>query len=82
MLKNIPEKSKNKKIIGHIVHGIFEKYVDAQKYQHMMVKEFPMMVVDKVGEMNVVHLDLNIMKDDLGNYKIIDFDRCELIGER
>jgi hypothetical protein len=64
MLKNIPEKSKNKKFVGHIVHGIFEKFVDAQKYQHMMSKEFPMMVVDKVGEMNIVHSDLNVMKDD------------------
>ena len=64
MLKNIPEKSKNKNIVGHIVHGVFEKYVDAHKYQNLMVNEFPMMVVDKVGEMNVVHLDLNVMKDD------------------
>ncbi len=64
MLKNIPEKSKNKKFVGHIVHGIFEKYVDAQKYQNLMTKVFPMMVIDKVGEMNVVHLDLNVMKDE------------------
>ena len=64
MMKNIPEKSKNKKFIGHIVHGIFEKYVDAQKYQNLMTKEYPMMVIDIVGEMNVVHLDLNVMKDD------------------
>ena len=64
MLKNIPEKSKNKKFVGHIVHGVFEKYVDAHKYQNMMTKEFPMMVIDKVGEMNVVHQDLNVMKDD------------------
>ena len=64
MLKNIPEKSKNKNIVGHIMHGVFEKYVDAQKYQHLMSKEFPMMVVDKIGEMNIVHLDLNIMKDE------------------
>jgi hypothetical protein len=64
MLKNIPEKSKNKKFVGHIVHGIFEKFVDAQKYQHLMSKEYPMMVIDKVGEMNIVHIDLNIMKDE------------------
>ena len=64
MLKNIPEKSKNKKFVGHIVHGVFEKYVDAQKYQNLMSKEFPMMVIDKVGEINVVHLDLNVMKDE------------------
>ena len=64
MLKNIPEKSKNKKFVGHIVHGVFEKYVDAQKYQHLMTKEYPMMVIDKVGEMNIVHYDLNVMKDE------------------
>jgi len=64
MLKNIPEKSKNKKFVGHIVHGVFEKFVDAQKYQHLMTKEYPMMVIDKVGEMNIVHYDLNVMKDE------------------
>lgn len=64
MLKNVPEKSKNKKFVAHIVHGVFEKYIDAQKYQHMMAKEYPMMVIDKVGEMNIVHYDLNIMKDE------------------
>lgn len=64
MLKNIPEKSKNKKFVAHIVHGVFEKYADAQKYQLLMAKEYPMMVIDKVGEMNIVHYDLNVMKDE------------------
>ena len=61
MVPNIPDKFKNKKIAGHIVHGFFDKVKDAQTYAYSQRKKYPMIFIMQVG--NWCAFDVNLVNN-------------------
>ena len=61
MIPNIPDKFKNKKIAGHIVHGFFDKVKDAQTYAYSQRKKYPMIFIMQVG--NWCAFDVNLINN-------------------
>lgn len=58
MIPNIPDKFKDKKIAGHIVHGFFDKVKDAQTYAYSQRKKYPMIFIMQTG--NWCAFDVNL----------------------
>ena len=58
MVPNIPDKFKDKKIAGHIVHGFFDKVKDAQTYAYSQRKKYPMIFIMQTG--NWCAFDVNL----------------------
>lgn len=61
MIPNIPDKFKDKKIAGHIVHGFFDKVKDAQTYAYSQRKKYPMIFIMQVG--NWCAFDVNLVNN-------------------
>jgi len=61
MVPNIPDKFKNKKIAGHIVHGFFDKVKDAQTYAYSQRKKYPMIFIMQTG--NWCAFDVNLVNN-------------------
>lgn len=61
MVPNIPDKFKDKKIAGHIVHGFFDKVKDAQTYAYSQRKKYPMIFIMQVG--NWCAFDVNLVNN-------------------
>mgnify|MGYP003998697481 FL=1 len=61
MIPNIPDKFKNKKIAGHIVHGFFDKVKDAQTYAYSQRKKYPMIFIMQTG--NWCAFDVNLVNN-------------------
>jgi len=61
MIPNIPDKFKNKKIAGHIVHGFFDKVKDAQTYAYSQRNKYPMIFIMQVG--NWCAFDINLVNN-------------------
>lgn len=61
MIPNIPDKFKDKKIAGHIVHGFFDKVKDAQTYAYSQRKKYPMIFIMQTG--NWCAFDVNLVNN-------------------
>jgi hypothetical protein len=61
MIPNIPDKFKNKKIAGHIVHGFFDKVKDAKTYAYSQRKKYPMIFIMQTG--NWCAFDVNLVNN-------------------